>query len=203
MQLNVAQIISRTGIKSQHDFLIWWCFWLMTGCTSTYPAIPHELKQAITPNLTFKQVIEDPRSYVGKTVLWGGTIFKTTVRKNGTFLEIIQKPLDAIDRPLATDASLGRFLVERSHAFLDPAIFEKGRAVTVIGTITKKEVRQLGELDYPYPYIVATHIYLWPTQLFAPGWPYWGYPYGVGNFYGPYPYGFGTFGGRRFWGTYY
>ncbi|MFQ5588014.1 MAG: Slp family lipoprotein [Nitrospiria bacterium] len=137
---------------------------LASGCLHGVRAIPEDLKQRVTPNLAFHEVIRDPAASVGKTVLLGGVILKTTVYKERTVLEVIQKPLGFRDRPLETDESGGRFLVERTGQFLDPGIYKAGREVTLIGEIVKEERKPLDEMEYRYPYVTASHLYLWPER---------------------------------------
>ncbi len=132
----------------------------LSGCAYGTRAISEDLKVQITPGVTFREVIRDPGLSIGKRVLWGGTIVRTTVTERGTILEILQKPLDHRDRPLRTDESEGRFLIERINAFLDPAIYKEGREVTVIGEITEERRLPLGEMVYAYPYLVSSHIHL-------------------------------------------
>ncbi|NOY84563.1 MAG: hypothetical protein GXO96_07055 [Nitrospirae bacterium] len=45
-----------------------------------------------------------------------------TERRLSPFIEVVQKPLIFKDRPLKTDESSGRLLVEDEGQFLDPAI---------------------------------------------------------------------------------
>ncbi len=179
--------------------------WAVVGCAYGTRAIPEDLKVQITPGVTFREVIRNPGFSIGKTVLWGGTIFKTTVNEGGTVLEVLQKPLDHRDRPLRTDESGGRFLVIRIDAFLDPAIYREGREVTVFGEITEERRLPVGEMIYAYPYLVASYIHLWrkrplPGERYAGipyGYPYL-YPYGpYPPYYYPHPYGFRPFAPHR------
>jgi len=178
--------------------------WGLGGCGYRMHAIPEDLKAQITPDVTFQDVIHDPGLSIGRKVIWGGTIVKTTVNEGGTVLEILQKPLDRRDRPLQTDESEGRFLVERVDAFLDPAIYKEGREVTIFGEITEERKRPVGEMTYTYPYLVSSHIHLWRKRPF-PGeryagppytYPYF-YPYGIYPPYYPYPYWFTTYSVHR------
>jgi len=162
------------------------CLANLVGCS----AISSEFRQEVTPELTFQQVIADPRAFIGTTVIWGGTILHTTVHEKGTTLEIIQKPLTYTERPKTTDLSFGRFLVERVDTFLDPEIFDKDREVTVVGTITEERVKKIDEADYRYPLIVAKQLILWPAASMGRGYPYGYYPY----YYYPY-----SFYGRHFY----
>jgi outer membrane lipoprotein len=54
----------------------------------------------------------------------GGNILSTRNLTEGMFLEVLQKPLDATDRPLNTDRSEGRFTA-LCEGYLDPAIYSK------------------------------------------------------------------------------
>ncbi len=108
----------------------------------------------------FRDIQKAPELYAGKTVLWGGVIIETTSKKDETLIKVVQTELDIIKRPHDLDISGGRFLV-RYPGFLDPAIYEKGREITVIGKIAGKEIIPLGEVLYTYPVILAKDIYLW------------------------------------------
>lgn len=157
------------------------------GCAHRVKAIPDALKEGVL-RVDFQELGRNPKAAIGKTVLLGGTIIETVNHKAGTRLEILQKPLDRYDRPLAGDESHGRFFIEQPEAFLDPAVYEKGRELTVVGKITEERVQHIGELEYRYPYIVVSHLHLWKKRaeysairaypLYYPR-PYW---------YGPYPY---------------
>ncbi|MFQ5950375.1 MAG: Slp family lipoprotein, partial [Nitrospiria bacterium] len=187
-----------------------WCLallsiWGLVGCAYGARAIPDDLKDQITPGVTFKEVIRDPGASIGRRILWGGTIVRTTVSRDGTVLEVLQKPLDDNDRPLQTDESKGRFLVERFDAFLDPAIYKEGREITIVGEIIDEREQPVGEMVYRYPYVVASHIHLWRELPLYADRRYAGYPYGYPFYpYYPYPYFFGHrhrhFGPHRHFG---
>lgn len=79
---------------------------------------------------------------------------------------------------ILTDKSEGRYLVVVDR-FLDPAIYRSGRDITVAGEVRGSEVRRLGEIDYRYPVIAASELYLWKKPLFPQAYPYlyhYGYP---------------------------
>lgn len=151
-----------------------------SGCTYGIYAVPDGLKSEMDTTLSFEEVIKNPKAGIGKKVLWGGTIVKTTVSQEGTLLEILQKPLNEQKRPLSTDESMGRFLVERVSFFLDPAIYGIGRNVTIVGEIREERSGQIGEVSYRYPYVVASHIHLWQARFLHGR-----------NFYSPYPFLYG------------
>ncbi len=145
-----------------------------------------EVLRQVDETLTFQTVQKNPQDFLGKTVLWGGVIVKTTNRQDETVLEIRQSELDIEKRPKNLDSSAGRFIVHQA-GFLDPVIYQEGREITVAGEIAGKEALPLAGIQYTYPVILAKEIYLWekidPRLYPYPYWdyyPYWGpywYPY--------------------------
>ena len=159
---------------------------LAAGCR---PKIAKDLKAKIDTRIQFKQVIQNPELFLGKTVLWGGVIIHTKNTKEGTLIEILQKPTDSQSRPKAVDISEGRFLA-LYDGYLDSAIYAQGREVTIAGVIEGKKVLQLGEIEYTYPLVSVKDIHLWPVKdkklyyypewhYYYPEWHYrwWHYPY--------------------------
>jgi len=151
------------------------------GCVA---AIPYELTKDVDRNITFENVMKDPDTFMGKKVVFGGEIIETRVLKEGTQVEILQKPLDYYDVPLVTDESQGRFLAMFKE-FLDPQVFKSGRRVTIVGEVEGKQTLPLGGTEYIYPSIRGQHIHLWPHTE-----EYYYYPhfdFGIG-LYRWYPY---------------
>ncbi|RAM00264.1 hypothetical protein DO021_20080 [Desulfobacter hydrogenophilus] len=130
----------------------------ISGCAGI---ISKNIQNQVEKNLSLKMVLEDTRDYAGKMVLWSGEIINTDNEKQGTMMEIIQKPADINGRPKDVDKSQGRFLA-LNKTYLDAAIYEKGRKVTVAGRIKEKRTRPLGGIQYTYPLIMVEEIYLWP-----------------------------------------
>jgi len=132
----------------------------------------------------------------GNPVRWGGTIISTTPAEEDTCLEILARPLNAEARPRRTDESDGRFIA-CARGFYDPAIYARGRDVTVVGTLQKPEERTIGQHKYVFPKVAAETVYLWPKRpevyLYQPWYdPYWypGWgPWYYAPFWGPWPYG--------------
>ncbi|MBI5167323.1 MAG: Slp family lipoprotein [candidate division NC10 bacterium] len=172
-------------------------FTLLLGCS----VIPVHLRKEVDRTLTFAQLREAPEAHIGKRVVLGGEVIDTRNLKEGTQIEVLEKPLAFDDTPKETDESGGRFLAFYP-GFLDRAIYRAGRLVTVVGEVKGKRVQPLGEIDYTYPYIVIRFIsllppvprypypdypYLYPPpwSYWYPYWPYWRYPYYL---YPPYYY---------------
>lgn len=156
-------------------------FFSLTGCA---PIISKQLMEQAVKELTLSVVLKNPDTYKGKTILWSGVIISSVNLKEGTMIEVLQKPADMEGRPKDVDKSDGRFLALNTR-YLDVAIYRQGRKVTVAGVIKGKKIQRLGEIDYTYPLISAKEIHLWPVEkqdrVYYPypcwHYPYWYYPY--------------------------
>jgi outer membrane lipoprotein len=127
----------------------------LQGCAHIVDKELRRMAEPIPPSLLLK----DPDAYKGRFVILGGVIVSSINTKEGTYIEVVEKPLDYRGRPEYTDLSRGRFLILH-QGYLDTAIFSKGREVTVAGVVMGKRVRPLGEIDYPYLFIRSKELYL-------------------------------------------
>ena len=174
-------------IKIQHLFfgliIVGYGLFAFSGCA---PVISKQLRGQVAKELTLSEVLKAPEACKGKTVLWSGVIISSVNLKEGTMLEVLQKPADTRGKPKDVDESEGRFLA-LYPGYLDVAIYNGGRKVTVAGEVQGKKIQRLGEIDYTYPLISAKEIHLWPVEkkdrVYYPC-PYWHYPW----WYGPYWY---------------
>ena len=160
-----------------------YCLFSIAGCA---PVISKQLREQVSKALTLNVVLEDPGAYKGKTILWSGVIIRSVNLKEGTMIEVLQKPADMQGKPKDVDKSEGRFLA-LNPGYLDVAIYNGGRKVTIVGEIQGKKVQPLGEIEYIYPLIKVKEIHLWPMEkeqsVYCPH-PYLHYP----RWYGPYWY---------------
>lgn len=124
------------------------------------PPFPRQLLDQTDRGVAFADVAKNAESMKGKLVMLGGTIVETRNLKEGTQIEVLQKPLDGQGRPYLTDETQGRFLVVTPQ-FLDNAVYHRGRNITVIAEISGRRTQKLGEIDYPYPLLLAKAIHLW------------------------------------------
>ncbi len=170
-------------MKPAHTFfaltLLVCVLFFVNGCV---PPISKQLREQVSEELTLKVVLKKPDAYKGKKVLWSGVIIDSVNLKEGTMIEVLQKPADMQGRPKDVDESEGRFLALHS-GYLDVAIYNGGRKVTVAGEVQGKRIQPLGEIDYTYPLISAKEIHLWPVEKEDKFYPYplWHYPW----WYGP------------------
>ncbi len=65
-------------------FLAW-------GCVAM---IPYEVIKDVDRKISFEDIKKDPDVFTGKKVVLGGEIIETQALKDGTQIEILQKPLD-------------------------------------------------------------------------------------------------------------
>jgi outer membrane lipoprotein len=157
-------------------------FLFVSGCA---PVISKELRTKVAREITLRELLQDPDLHKGKLVLWGGVIIGAKNVKQGTLIELLQKPADRRGRPRDVDQSDGRFMA-LYEGYLDPAIYSQGREVTVAGEVKGKRVLPLGEIEYAYPLISIKEIYLWPPKIkerFHP-YPYWHYPWWYDPYWG-------------------
>ena len=160
---------------------------LLSGCAS----IPASLRGNVA-TISPQQTLQEDAA--GNRVRWGGEIIKVTVSKEETCFELLTKPLDRSARPLRSDNSDGRFIA-CAPQFFDPAVYAKGRELTVVGTVIEPMSGKIGEYDYRYPRVTIERLYLWPERPafstmpppnFYPYRPF--YPFGFYDPFWPSPF---------------
>jgi outer membrane lipoprotein len=144
---------------------------------SCAPPFPRELLEKVDRNIVFADMMKDPARYSGKLVMLGGMIVKTTNLPEETVIEVLQQSLDSDGRPLPTDETGGRFLVLVDR-FLDAAVYQRGRSVTVIAEAAGARMQPLDEIEYRYPVLQARSVHLW-----APHTGPW-FSVGIGVYHG-------------------
>lgn len=135
----------------------------VSGVNGCAPVISKEVMQEVDEGISFQEMQQRPEVYQGKTTVLGGDIIQTENYPNKTLLVVLHRPLDSRQRPETEGTSLGRFIV-RVPGFLDPAIYQAGRLITVAGEVAGKETRTLGEVSYTYPVIEKRELHLWPRE---------------------------------------
>lgn len=144
-----------------------------------------------TKGIPFEAVASEPKDFIGKTFIWGGFIVETKNTAEGTFVEIVQNPVDNYGYITDPDASAGRFIAfTKKH--LDPLIFEKGREITVAGKLIEARKQALGDIEYIYPLIEIKDYHLWKGEDYYiyPSEPYY-YPYAYDPYMLPDPWYWG------------
>ena len=160
--------------------LVWSLVFAGLGISSCATVISREVLREVDQGVRFEEILKDPEAYQGRVVLLGGEILKTENFPDKTQLIVIQWPLNSEKKPTTKDASKGRFIVSDSD-FLDPAIYRRGRKVTIVGSVTGKELRRLDERELIYPVITKKELYLWPVEEdYAPEEPRVHFGIGIG-----------------------
>lgn len=155
-------------------FVVLLSLFLASGCVHV---ISSEVRQAVKKDPSFPVVLQDPDSFRGEMVIWGGVIIETQNLTDGTSLIILETPLDSQGFPEDAEYSRGRFMA-RTSAYLDPEVYKKGRKVTMAGEVVGKEARALGETQYAYPVLSVRELHLWKEPERVYGWPYGPYYWG-------------------------
>jgi outer membrane lipoprotein len=167
-------------MKKRHAYLmsLFGLALITSGCVH---AISKDLRAQSDPSIRVNQVQANPEAYWEKMVVWGGVIVEAKNLKEGTLIEIVQKPVDWEGRPYEVDQSDGRFFALYT-GYLDSAIYSQGREVTVAGVLKEVREKPLGEINYSYPVVHVSQLHLWPvieeydTYYYNSWYPYW-YPY--------------------------
>jgi outer membrane lipoprotein len=84
-------------------------------------------------------------------------------KPNKTFIELAHFPLNHYGKPSTNGETSGRFKVQ-IDGFVDPIVFEEGRAATFLGTVTAPTAGMVGEQPYIYPTIIADDYHMWRKQ---------------------------------------
>ncbi len=142
----------------------------VAGCA---PPFSRQALDQVDRSITFGELQSDPARYDGKWVMLAGVIVSTKNAKEGTFIEVLEKPMSRRGKPLETDATGGRFIIS-SEQFLDSAVYHPGRMITVVGVVAGQKVQPLGEIEYRYPVVTARELRMWepgagPQFIFGVG----------------------------------
>ena len=128
----------------------------------------------VDSTISFQALLKDPEKYKGKLVLLGGQIMATTVGQGETWVEVLQHPLNWRQKPEDPDVSYGRFLL-RFKDLRDPAVYTKGRMITVLGEVQGQRIMPFQKIEYTYPVLDPREFYLWKSgaegrTFFQFGW---------------------------------
>jgi outer membrane lipoprotein len=137
---------------------------LTSGCAHV---VSKELRDRAEKEIAPVNLMKDPDAYKGRIVILGGVIASSINTKEGTYIEVVQKPLDYRGMPEDTDISHGRFIV-LYEGYLDTAIYSRGREVTVAGEVMGKKIRPLGQIQYQYLLIKSKELHLFEPRYGVP-----------------------------------
>lgn len=155
---------------------------LVAGCATSPGPVGEEI--AGSPSIT--EAVADPQAAQGARVRWGGIIARVENRADVSVIEVIGKTLEEDGRPEEEAPSRGRFLAH-IKGFADPADYEQGKEISVLGVVTGTETRAIGDFEYRYPVVEVERVHLWAPRPMRrePLHPYYYDPWGP---YYPWPY---------------
>src|SRR5574337_1349990 len=107
----------------KHIILVLAALIVFAGCS----VMPKTILKEVDRDISLDMVRSRPEQYVGKKVLWGGTILGTDNLEEHTEVEVLESSLGYDDTP-ANGASKGRFIIE-SKQFLDSNIYKANKRI--------------------------------------------------------------------------
>lgn len=128
----------------------------VAGCAHV---VSDKMRSMQDRDISLTQLFRQPELYKGRIVIMGGIIAGSLNTEEGTYIEVVEKPLDYLGRPEDTDRSLGRFLILHD-GYIDTAIYARSRKVTVAGEVVGEKKRPLGEMVYRYTLIKSKELHL-------------------------------------------
>ncbi len=136
------------------------CLGLLLGACAT--PVPGPL-QGPGSEVSVAQARSASQPVVGARVRWGGRLVGVVNKADHTRLEILAFPLDRAGRPRVDGEPQGRFMA-RVPGFLEPAVYARGREVSVVGRITGTRDETIGEYPYRFPLVDVSGHFLWPVH---------------------------------------
>ena len=133
---------------------------LTAGCAT---GISKQTRSQVTYHGSFSELRGNIDQHGGEVVMLGGKVIETQGSQTGSEIHVLQLALDRRGRPKDVNQSEGRYLI-RSGQFFDPAIYERGTLLTVVGTLRGSEVRPVGGFQYHYPIVEAIEVKPWPRE---------------------------------------
>ncbi len=120
-----------------------------------------------------------PNLETGARVRWAGLLHRVRNERMQTCLVIVALAQKPSGKPRLNSEPQGRFEA-CVHRFLDPAIYTRGRAITITGTLETIKEEKVGEYPLQVPVVRMDQHLLWrppapqpdeTIQLFDPWWP--------------------------------
>ena len=129
--------------------LILLCIVLLAGCSHV---ISEQVRSEADKTIPLGVLFKNPDLFRGAVVILGGVIVTTENKQDGTYIEVVEQPLDYRGIPKPSDKTSGRFIIVHND-YLDPAIFSAGRYLSVAGEVIGRKVQPLGEINYSYLFL--------------------------------------------------
>lgn len=176
-------------MRFKRAYILFVCSTALLAASCFAPVLSKSYMQEGERTVSFAQLRENPEQYQGRLFILGGVIVRTRLLQAGSQIEAMQVPVDGSGYFEESGQSEGRYLalLPKDGAILDPAVYRRGRRVTLAAEFTGIQKSRIDEMEYAYPVFQIKQIYLWPRErAYAYPPPYYYDPW----FY-PYPYFYG------------
>ena len=137
--------------------------WCLAAGACAHP-ISSLVRAEADPTVTLSKVVENPKTFLGSIVIWGGIVSAVSREPEGTRLLVIQTPLDSRGYP-QTRVAEGEFIA-RIPESLDPQVYRRGLVITLAGEIEGVEEKDLGFMEYPRPVLRIVQVHPWEGKHF-------------------------------------
>ncbi len=169
---------------------------ILVFTSACVPVLSKNLMQSGSTDVRMSELRKNPGANIGKLFILGGIIAKTTVIKEGSLIEAIYIPVNAMGYLKVPDVTNERFLaIYRGSKLLDPLIYREKREITLAGEFLEVRKGLIGEMEYGYPLFEIRQIHLWAEYpdnyyFYPPPYPriYYRLQHGIDYDYPYYPY---------------
>lgn len=163
----------------------WLSTLVLATILSSCSAMSQNVRKEADTSIPFDTLKQHTEEYIGKTVILGGYVLEVRNLPQATHIIVLQTPLDFQDHPKQRDQSQGRFIVMH-EGFLDPAVYEEGRMITVGGPVIGKEIVKVDGYSYPTVAVKSVEIHLWVKEEKRQTYPFFPSPFYDPFFYDPF-----------------
>jgi outer membrane lipoprotein len=149
---------------------------LLAACA---PVLNRELMQEGVRDLPFKELREAPENFKDKLFILGGLIVNSKLTATGSQIEALYVPVDSSGYLKEGGRVKGRFLAiyPTAKGLLDPAVYRKGREITLAGEFLEARKGKIDDMEYVYPVFEIRQIYLWAEPKYYDYPYYYDYPF--------------------------
>ncbi len=159
-------------------------FFLMISVTACASVLNRTYMREGLRTVSFDELRKSPDQFKGTLYILGGIIVNSKFTEAGSQIEAVHVPVDGEGYFLEKGRSEGRFfaVLPGDRKQLDPAIFRRGRRITLAAAFIGTRQGKIDEMEYVYPVFEIKQIYLWPNVRYLPP------PYYYDPWFYPYPY---------------
>jgi len=143
---------------------------LLSSCSY---AFNETLRRSAEEDIPFTYTQTNINRDIGAVFIWGGVIANSVFYDTGSYLEIVQTPLNKYGKIVDPRVSEGRFILF-TPTRLDSNVYRNARMLSVIGVIVKGFESTLDGKPYTYPVMEAIEIRPW--DMMEGDLPHAGFP---------------------------